>query len=175
MTLQRRHMIRLVRLIVIMCLSIVPHRKSGAQVQPNSATTSTVADTVGVAVFDIVGFWEGSFSLDSAWQLPERATARSIRVRMQFSAVGDATPATSSARSVHPGTFEIDFSRRRLRLLSGVGSLPRPPGRFPMPSRLWVKTPAERPIRVYCRQRTLQPAYPAFCSDAVISIRGQSD
>jgi hypothetical protein len=69
-----------------------------------------MADTAG-AVFDIVGLWEGSFSLDSAWQLPERATARSVRVRMQFSAVGDATPTTSSARSVHPGTFEIDFSR----------------------------------------------------------------
>jgi hypothetical protein len=103
-------MIRLVRLTMVICLSIVGHTESGAQRPPNSAMATAVADTAG-AVFDIVGLWEGSFSLDSAWQLPERATARSVRVRMQFSAVGDATPATSSARSVHPGTFEIDFSR----------------------------------------------------------------
>ena len=111
MTLQRRHVVRLIRLIVVTCLSTVAHRESVAQTPPGSAVTSERVDTHGVAVFDIVGLWEGSFSLDSAWQLPERATARSIRVRMQFSAVGDATPATTSARSVHPGTFEIDFPR----------------------------------------------------------------
>ena len=60
---------------------------------------------------DITGIWTGTFQLDSAWQLPQRASARTVPARVQFAAVGDATPTTSSPRSVHPGTFQIDFSR----------------------------------------------------------------
>jgi hypothetical protein len=66
---------------------------------------------VQAAVRDITGTWEGVFQLDSAWQLTQRATTRSIPARIHFAAIGDATPATSSARSVHPGNFAIDFSR----------------------------------------------------------------
>jgi hypothetical protein len=83
---------------------------AGAQVIPVSVDSGR-ADTVGAVARDISGTWDGTFRLDSVWQLPERPTARSVRARLQFSPVGDATPATSSARSVHAGTFEIDFSR----------------------------------------------------------------
>ena len=69
------------------------------------------ADTVETAARDISGTWEGSFKLDSAWRLQERATTRTIPARLHFNPVGDASPTTSSARSVHPGTFDIDFSR----------------------------------------------------------------
>ena len=64
-----------------------------------------------VTVRDISGTWEGTFRLDSTWRLPQRPSARSVPVRLHFDPVGDASPTTSSARSVHPGTFDIDFSR----------------------------------------------------------------
>jgi hypothetical protein len=60
---------------------------------------------------DITGTWQGTFQLDSAWNLPERATTRSVPARLTFAPVGDATPTTSSARSVHPGTFDVEFHR----------------------------------------------------------------
>jgi hypothetical protein len=60
---------------------------------------------------DISGSWEGTFSLDSTWRLAERPSARSIPARLHFNPVGDASPTTSSPRSVHQGIFEIDFSR----------------------------------------------------------------
>jgi hypothetical protein len=60
---------------------------------------------------DISGTWQGTFSLDSTWKLPEPPSARSVPARLTFNPVGDATPTTSSARSVHSATFEIDFSR----------------------------------------------------------------
>ncbi|HTK51456.1 MAG TPA: hypothetical protein VL308_06180 [Gemmatimonadaceae bacterium] len=60
---------------------------------------------------DISGTWEGTFSLDSTWKLAERPSARAVPARLHFDPVGDASPTTSSARSVHPGTFEIDFAR----------------------------------------------------------------
>jgi len=81
----------------------------GASAQ--SSTDSTRRDTAVVTVRDISGLWEGTFRLDSAWRLPQTATARSLPARIRFNAVGDASPTTSSARSVHPGTFEIDFGR----------------------------------------------------------------
>ena len=62
-------------------------------------------------VRDISGTWEGTFRLDSTWRLPERPSARSIPATLHFDPVGDASPTTSSARSVHPGTFDVDFSR----------------------------------------------------------------
>jgi hypothetical protein len=34
-----------------------------------------------------------------------------VPARLEFGAIGDATPSTISPRSVHPGTFDIDFSR----------------------------------------------------------------
>ena len=76
-----------------------------------NADAGAARDGAGIAVVDLSGLWEGTFMLDSAWQLPERASSRTVRARIQFSPVGDATPATSSSRSVHGGTFEIDFSR----------------------------------------------------------------
>ncbi|HEX5071607.1 MAG TPA: hypothetical protein VFW03_00280 [Gemmatimonadaceae bacterium] len=60
---------------------------------------------------DISGTWEGTFALDSTWKLAEQRSARSVAARLHFNPVGDATPTTSGARSVHPGTFEIDFGR----------------------------------------------------------------
>lgn len=64
-----------------------------------------------VSVRDITGTWEGTFRLDSTWKLPERASARALSARLHFNPVGDASPTTSSTRSVHPGTFDVDFSR----------------------------------------------------------------
>jgi hypothetical protein len=86
------------------------HETSGAQRPPDSGATSPANRTVAVAR-DISGTWEGTFRLDSAWQLPARPTAQAVTARLRFGPVGDATPTTSSARSVHAGTFEIDFSR----------------------------------------------------------------
>jgi hypothetical protein len=63
------------------------------------------------AVRDISGTWEGTFRVDSTWRLPERPSARSVPATLHFNPVGDASPTTSSARSVHPGTFDVDFSR----------------------------------------------------------------
>ena len=60
---------------------------------------------------DISGTWEGTFTLDSTWRLPDRPSARAVEARLHFNPVGDASPTTSSSRSVHPGTFEIDFGR----------------------------------------------------------------
>ena len=85
----------------------------GAEAQSVSrpANTTDRDETAVVAVPDISGTWEGGVRLDSVWRLPNRPTARMVRARLQFSPVGDATPTTSSTRSVHAGTFEIDFSR----------------------------------------------------------------
>ena len=63
------------------------------------------------AARDISGTWEGTFRLDSTWKLSERPSAGSVAARLRFNPVGDASPTTSSARSVHSGTFAIDFSR----------------------------------------------------------------
>jgi len=68
-------------------------------------------DSIPLNARDISGTWEGTFVLDSAWGLPQRASARSTTARLRFDPVGDASPTTSSARSVHSGTFDIDFSR----------------------------------------------------------------
>lgn len=83
-------------------------RASVAQIPPDSLAVARVRS---VAARDISGTWEGTFRLDSAWQLPERVSARSVAARLRFGAVGDATPTTSSPRSVHAGMFEVDFSR----------------------------------------------------------------
>jgi len=60
---------------------------------------------------DLTGTWDGVIRLDSVWRLRERPSSRSIPARIRFNAVGDASPATVSARTVHPGNFEIDFAR----------------------------------------------------------------
>ena len=83
----------------------------GVDARAQSAGEPSGRDSDRVAVRDISGTWEGTFRLDSAWNLPQRPTARSTVARIQFNPVGDASPTTSSARSVHRGTFEIDFSR----------------------------------------------------------------
>ena len=74
---------------------------------------SSVSDSTiqRMSVLNLAGTWRGSFRLDSAWQLAERPSSRSIAARIHFQAVGDASPTTMSSRSVHPGTFEIDFGR----------------------------------------------------------------
>jgi hypothetical protein len=64
-----------------------------------------------VVARDISGTWEGTFGLDSTWKLSERPSSRAVPARLRFDPVGDASPTTSSARSVHPGTFAIDFGR----------------------------------------------------------------
>ena len=84
---------------------------TGLGVSAQSPSEPDRRDTTAAAARDISGTWEGVFKLDSVWQLPDRAEARSIPVRLHFNPVGDASPATSSARTVHPGTFDIDFNR----------------------------------------------------------------
>ena len=74
------------------------------------APAETSRDSL-VSVRDISGTWEGTFRLDSTWKLPQRASARAISAKLHFNPVGDASPTTSSTRSVHPGTFDVDFSR----------------------------------------------------------------
>lgn len=106
MTMPRRCLIRL----TIATSMLGTARLSNAQLPPGGGD-SAPRYTAGVAARDISGTWDGSFALDSAWQLRERPAARSVRARLQFRPVGDATPTTSSTRSVHPGTFDIDFSR----------------------------------------------------------------
>ena len=99
------------RLSLTAVLSASLQATSIAQIPPDSSAASRGRDGRLIAARDISGTWEGTFRLDSAWQLPERATAQTVAARLRFGPVGDATPTTSSARSVHPGTFEIDFSR----------------------------------------------------------------
>ena len=82
----------------------------GARAQVPPADTARRA-RAAEAARDISGIWEGTFSLDSAWQLDHGPSARSVPARLHFNPVGDASPTTSSARSVHPGIFEIDFTR----------------------------------------------------------------
>lgn len=65
----------------------------------------------GAVPHDLTGTWDGVIRLDSAWRLPDRPSSRSITARVRFNAVGDASPATVSPRTVHPGNFEIDFAR----------------------------------------------------------------
>jgi hypothetical protein len=93
-------------------LPMSPATRGGTRAQtPSAPVQPSRAETGGRAVQNITGTWQGTFRLDSAWRLAQRPTARSVPARIRFAAVGDATPTTSSTRSVHPGTFEIDFSR----------------------------------------------------------------
>jgi hypothetical protein len=75
------------------------------------AQTPMELERPDAAARDISGTWHGTFRLDSAWRLPQRPSARSVPATLHFNAVGDASPTTSSSRSVHPGTFAIDFSQ----------------------------------------------------------------
>jgi len=81
---------------------------ASAQARPASDSAQRV---LPVIVRDISGSWQGTFTLDSTWRLGQRASVRSIPARLHFNPVGDASPTTSSARSVHQGMFEIDFAR----------------------------------------------------------------
>jgi hypothetical protein len=92
---------------------------SGLDAVAQSPTEFERRDTAAAALRDISGTWEGSFRLDSAWKLPQPATARSVQARLRFNPVGDASPTTSSPRSVHPGSFEIDFGRFGFTLSTG--------------------------------------------------------
>jgi hypothetical protein len=82
----------------------------GASAQAPPASDSAHRPLPAI-VRDISGSWQGTFTLDSTWRLGERASVRSIPARLHFNPVGDASPTTSSARSVHQGMFEIDFTR----------------------------------------------------------------
>jgi len=84
---------------------------TGLSVNAQTPSDSGRSGTAATAMRDISGTWEGVFKLDSVWRLPEHATAQSVPARVRFNQVGDASPTTSSARTVHPGTFDIDFSR----------------------------------------------------------------
>src|SRR5689334_7266055 len=96
----------LIRLIALGCASGI----TGLGLSAQAPGGFEPRDSVAVAR-DISGTWEGTFGLDSTWKLAERPSARSVAARLRFNPVGDASPTTSSARSVHPGTFEIDFGR----------------------------------------------------------------
>ena len=84
---------------------------SGLNARAQRPSRSAPRDTTASSVRALSGTWEGTFRLDSAWRLPQPATARSVPARLRFNPVGDASPTTSSPRSVHPGSFAIDFSR----------------------------------------------------------------
>ena len=94
---------------------------SAGQALPRSGTardTTTRDTTTGTdqSARKLTGTWEGVIRLDSAWRLPARASARSTTARMNFQAVSDAPSSVMSSRSVHPGTFEVEFDRFGFRL-----------------------------------------------------------
>ena len=97
------------RLIRLIALGLVADF-TGLGLRAQTSPDLELRDSLAVAR-DISGTWEGTFTLDSTWRLPERPSARAVAARLHFNPVGDASPTTSSARSVHPGTFEIDFAR----------------------------------------------------------------
>jgi hypothetical protein len=97
------------RLIRLIALGLVADF-TGLGLRAQTSPDLELRDSLAVAR-DISGTWEGTFTLDSTWRLPERPSARAVPARLHFNPVGDASPTTSSARSVHPGTFEIDFGR----------------------------------------------------------------
>ena len=82
---------------------------SGLGAAAQSPVELAARDTASAELRDISGMWDGTFRLDSAWQLSHAATRRVVHARLRFAPVGDASPAASSARSVHRGSFEIDF------------------------------------------------------------------
>lgn len=82
---------------------------SGLDATAQSPVEAAVRDTANAELRDISGTWDGTFRLDSAWQLSEAATRRVVHARLRFDPVGDASPAASSSRSVHAGSFDIDF------------------------------------------------------------------
>jgi hypothetical protein len=92
--------------MALACVAGITGLGLGAQAPVDVSRRDSIA-----AMRDISGTWEGTFRLDSTWKLAQRASARATPAKLQFNPVGDASPTTSSARSVHPGTFEIDFSR----------------------------------------------------------------
>src|SRR5262245_4595340 len=97
---------KLIRLIALGCVAGMTGLGLRAQ------TPAALEPRDGLAAArDISGTWEGTFALDSTSKLAERPSARTVPARLHFNPVGDASPTTSSARSVHPGTFEIDFGR----------------------------------------------------------------
>jgi hypothetical protein len=92
----------------VVLLAVAAAGTSGLGLGQSAASANA---SVTLTARDISGTWEGSFRLDSAWGLPQRASARTTSARLRFDPVGDASPTTSSTRSVHPGTFDVDFSR----------------------------------------------------------------
>lgn len=110
------HAIRVIRWVLLGTVATASGLDAAAQSIPDSLRRSTGA----IALRDISGTWEGTFRLDSTWKLPQQPTARSIRARLRFDPVGDASPNTSSSRSVHPGSYEIDFAQLGFTLATSV-------------------------------------------------------
>ena len=92
-------------------VSAAAQARTSTSTSTSSSELSHGAQKVELGAGDVSGSWQGTFSLDSTWRLDERASARSIPARLHFNPVGDASPTTSSPRSVHQGMFEIDFAR----------------------------------------------------------------
>ena len=97
-------------LVTILLLSLPGARGFGlGQVPPPVSRDST--DRAGSTAVNLAGTWQGTMQLDSVWGIRERSSSTSIPATLRFQPVGDASPTTMSSRSVHAGTFEIDFAR----------------------------------------------------------------
>lgn len=100
-------------LVLSLLLAVSPSGAHGGTRSVSLPRTRTQGDSVRsapVGVVNLTGTWEGTVRLDSIWQIAGRASSQSIPARVRFEAAGDAAP-TMSSRSVHPGSFEIDFAR----------------------------------------------------------------
>lgn len=95
--------------MIAVALWATPAAAYAKQAAPDSTELGRPDRTAAVAVQDLAGTWEGRFRLDSAWRLAARATARSTSGWVQFEPVG-VPSAVQSGRSVHGGTFQVDFS-----------------------------------------------------------------
>lgn len=107
--------LRLTTILLFLGLPASTARGVGqAPLPPDTARDTTTRDTTtGTAqpARNLTGTWEGVIRLDSAWRLSEPPSARSTTARVRFQAVGGAPSPVMSSRSVHPGTFVIEFDR----------------------------------------------------------------
>jgi hypothetical protein len=109
--------IRRLLLATILLSSLPGTRGFGlGQVRPIPPDSRDSTHHGGSGTINLAGTWQGTVQLDSVWGLQEQATSTSVRATLRFQPVGDASPTTMSSRSVHAGTFEIDFARFGFRL-----------------------------------------------------------
>ncbi|HEX6050162.1 MAG TPA: hypothetical protein VFZ21_12865 [Gemmatimonadaceae bacterium] len=104
-------LLHLTTMLLLPGLLLPAARGAGQAPPPPDSARDTTAETTAQRARILTGTWEGVIRLDSAWQLPERASARSTAARVRFQPVGNAPSPVMSSRSVHPGTFEIEFDR----------------------------------------------------------------